>query len=60
MKILTTQVVNTKGLESHELKQKNLESKISKETYKCQHKVFINKSMNYEMSMMINILSKTK
>ena len=55
---MITQVANTKGLDNHELKKKVLESKIAKETYKCQHKVFINTSMKHELSMTINILSK--
>ena len=40
--------------------QKFVDSKIAKETYKCQDKVFTNKSMKYELNMMINILSKPK
>ena len=59
-KKLITEVANTKGLESSELKHRFVDSKIAKETYKCQDKVFINKSMKYELNMMINILSKPK
>ena len=47
-------------LENNELKQRFVESKISKETYKCQHKVFTKKSMKYEPSMMIHTLPKPK
>ena len=59
-KKLTTEVANTKGLENNEPKQRFVDSKIAKEIYKCQHKVFIDKPMKYEISMMINILSNPK
>ena len=38
-------------------KENDVQSKIVKETYKCQHKVFINQSMDSELNMIINILS---
>ena len=60
IKQLITEVANTKGLENNELKQRFVESKIAKEIYKCKDKVFINKSMKYELNIMINILSKPK
>ena len=58
--MLITEVANTKSQENNELEQRFVESKISKETYKCQEKVFINKAKIYELNMMINILSKPK
>lgn len=36
-----------------DLKERFLQSKIAKETYKCQDKVFISKSMKYELNIMI-------
>ena len=53
-----TEVVNTKGLENHEIKERFLQSKIAKETYKCQHKGFF--VMKSELQMMITILSNLK
>ena len=60
IKNLISEVANTKGLENHDLKERFLQRKIAKETYKCQDKVFINKSMKYELNMMIKILSNPK
>ena len=57
IKKLITEVANTKGLKNHDLKETFLQSKIAKDTYKCQHKAFINKTMKSELSTMINILS---
>ena len=57
IKKLITEVANTKGLKNHDLKEKFLQSKIAKDTYKCQHKAFINKTMKSELRTMINILS---
>ena len=55
-----TELANTKGLESNELKQRFLLKKVAKDTYKCQAKAYINKSMGNELKMMINILSHPK
>ena len=55
-----SEVANTKEMDNHDLKEKILQSKIAKETYKCQDKVFISKSMKYELNMMIKILSNPK
>ena len=60
IKKLISEVANTKGLDNHDLKERFLQSKIAKETYKCQEKVFINKSMKYELVLMIKILSNPK
>ena len=55
-----TELANTKDLENHDLKEKFLLKKVAKDTYKCQHKAYIDKSMGDELKMMINILSHPK
>ena len=57
IKNLISELANTKDIDNHDLKERFLQSKIAKETYKCQDKVFISKSMKYELHMMIKILS---
>ena len=60
VKMLISDLANTKGLHNFSLKENFVKSKIAKETYKCQHKVFINKSMMSELKLIINILSNPK
>ena len=55
-----TELANTKGLENHELTERFLLMKVAKDTYKCQHKAYIDKSMGSELKMMIQILSNPK
>ena len=55
--MLIPDLVNTKWLHNFSSKENDAQSKIAKETYKCQHKVFINKSMDSELNMIINIFS---
>ena len=47
-------------MDNHDIQERFLQSKIAKETYKCQEKVFINKSMKYELVLAIKILSNPK
>ena len=58
--MLMSDLANTKGLDNLSLKEKFVISKIAKDTYRCQHKVFINKSMMSELKLIINILSNPK
>ena len=60
IKNLISELANTKDIDNHYLKERFLQSKIAKETYKYQDKVFISKSMKYELNMMIKILSNPK
>ena len=48
-----TELANTKGFENHELNERFLLKKVAKETYKYQHKAYIDKSMGSELKMMI-------
>ena len=60
VKMLISDLANTKGLDNFSSKERFVISKIAKDTYKCQHKVFINKSMKSELKLIINILSNPK
>ena len=58
--MLISDLANTKGLDDFSSKEKFVISKIAKDIYRCQHKVFINKSMKSELKLIINILSNPK
>ena len=58
--MLISDLANTKGLHNFSQKESFVKSKIAKETYRYQHKVFINKSMMSELKLIINILSDPK
>ena len=60
IKKLITEVANSKDTEYHVLKEKMMIKTIAKETYKCRHKAYIDKSMRSELSIMKNILANPK
>ena len=57
IKELISDLANTKNLEDFSSKEKFIQKRIAKETYKCQHKAFIDKPMRKELNIMKNILS---
>ena len=57
IKALITDLAHTKNIDDHDLKEKHLRSKIARDTYKCEHKAFIDKEMRKELNIMIQILS---
>ena len=57
IKNLITDLANSQDLDTHELKSKFIQKKIAKDTYKCQSKAYINKSLKKELGMMKSILS---
>ena len=57
IKELMSDLANTKNLEDFSSKEKFIQKRIAKETYKCQHKAFIDKPMRKELNIMKNILS---
>ena len=60
IKKLITNVTNTNNLDEHQLQDKMLQKTIAKETYKCQHKTYIDKLMRTELNIMKKILSTPK
>jgi hypothetical protein len=44
-------------LDNYELKEKFVQSKIAKETYKCKHQAFINKPMRSELKLIHKVLA---
>ena len=60
IKKLISEVANSKDTEYHVLKEKMVIKTIAKETYKCQHKAYIDKSMRSEINIMKEILSNPK
>ena len=60
IKQLISELANTKDLNDYSLKDKMLQKLVAKETYKCQHKTYINKSMRSELDIMANILAHPK
>ena len=57
IKNLIADLACTKDLDDHASKQKFLLRKVAKETYKCQHRAFIDKSLRAELNIMKDILS---
>ena len=55
-----TDLAKTKDLDTHELKQKFIQRKIAKETYKYKKKTFIDKALRKELNIMVDILSHPK
>ena len=60
IKDLISDLANTKDLEDYASKDKFLQRKIAKETYRCQHKAFIDSSMRNELNLMKCILANPK
>ena len=60
IKKLISNVANTTKFDEHELQDRMLQRTIAKETYKCQHKTFIDNSMRTELDIMKQILSNPK
>ena len=60
IKKMITDVANARNTNSHQLKEKFIKSKITKEIYNCQHKAFITKTMKSELKIMQHILSCPK
>ena len=60
IKKLISNVANTTNLHEHQLQDKMLQKTIAKETYKCQHKTYIDKAMRTELNIMKQILSTPK
>ena len=52
IKALITDLTHTKNIDDHDLKEKH-----SRDTYKCEHKAFIDKEIRKELNIMIQILS---
>ena len=59
IKKLISEVANTKDSIHHELKDRFLVKTIAKETYKCEHKTYIDTSMRSEPNMMYEALTFT-
>ena len=57
IKSLIAELANTKGLDDYDLKEKFINKKIARDTYRCQHKTFIDKAMRCELKLMKHILS---
>ena len=57
---MISELANARHTDTHELKDKFIQSKIAKEIYNCQHKAFINKTMRSELKIMQHILSHPK
>ena len=60
IKQLISELANTKDLNDYSMKDRMLQKLVAKETYKCQHKTYINKSMRSELNIMTTILSHPK
>jgi hypothetical protein len=54
---MITDLSVTKGMDNYDLRERFVQSKIAQETYKCDHKAFITKSMRIELKIMWDILS---
>ena len=57
IKYLISELAATKNLDNYELKEKFVQSKIAKETYKCKHQVFINKPMRSKLKLIHKVLA---
>ena len=60
IKRMMSDLANTKDLDTHELKERFIQRKIAKETYKCKRKTFIDKTLRKELNIMVDILSHPK
>ena len=60
IKLLISNMANSKDEANYIMKDKILQKTIAKETYKCQHKTYIDKEMRTELIIMKNILSNPK